>query len=152
MRYITFFTVFLLLPLFVGCAEDNPFGVVYVEGTVTYNGDPIEGVSVTFIPLDAGEQLGAGGRTNSRGRFDLTAGGSPAGSGARPGQYDVIFTKQEVARAASPEEEARMRGMGAVTHLIPQRYNNVRTSGIEPVTVTTNRRNNVFNFALTTEP
>jgi len=154
MRYTTIIIAVLFLPFFVGCAQENPFGVVYVEGTVTYNGEPIQGVNVTFNPLDAGEQLSAGGLTDARGRFTLTAGGSPTGSGARPGSYDVTFAKFEIPQFESPEAQFAAIGdrQPEATHLIPERYGSPRTSGIEPVTVTTNRRDNVFNFNLTTAP
>ncbi|MCL2005572.1 MAG: carboxypeptidase-like regulatory domain-containing protein [Planctomycetaceae bacterium] len=151
---ITLIIAILLVPFFAGCGgQDNPFGTVYVEGTVTFDGQPIDGVSITLIPRDEGEQLSAGGVTDANGKFTVTAGGSPAGSGARPGMYDVTFSKISIPRGASPEEDMMMYGgrRPPTTFHIPERYGNVRTSGLEPIVVDTNRRNNVFNFALTSE-
>ena len=144
---------FLFLPFFIGCAQENPFGTVYVEGTVTLDGVAIDGVSVTLIPLDAGEQLSAGGVTDASGRFTVTAGGSPAGSGARPGTYDVTFSKVSITQTESYEESMRLYGgrQPPIMHLIPQRYGNPRTSDIESITVDTDRRKNKFTFELTSE-
>jgi len=154
MRFTTLFIAFIFsLPLLTGCQQDNPFGTVYVEGTVTLDGAAIDGVSVTFIPRDSGEQLSAGGVTSANGKFTLTAGGSPAGSGARPGTYDVIFSKEEIPQTESPEEAVRLYGGGQppVTYVIPRKYGSPVTSGIEPITVDTDRKKNSFTFVLTSE-
>jgi hypothetical protein len=139
---------FLSVLVFTGCGKaPNPFGAVYVEGTVTYDGTPIEGVSVTFIPQ--GGDLAAGGMTDSSGKFTLTIGGASLGSGAKPGQYDVTFTKVEL-------PEMRPLGEGPVampvpTYLIPQKYENPRASGIAPVTVDSDKSKNKFTFALSSQ-
>ena len=151
MRITTIFVAILLLPFFIGCAENNPFGTVYVEGTVTMDGEPIEGVHVTFMPRDPGADLSAGGITNASGRFTLTAGGSPAGSGAVPGSYDVTFSKLEHAIPPPLEGRPRVFHLPGPTYLVPQRYESPSTSNIEPVTVSTNRRENVFTFDLTSQ-
>jgi len=153
MRITNVFVGFLFLSLFIGCAQENPFGTVYLEGTVTLDGVPIDGVNVTLIPLDEGEQLSAGGVTDASGKFTVTAGGSPAGSGARPGTYNVIFSKVSIARTESYEESMALYGgrQPPATHLIPQRYGSARTSGIEPITVDTDRRKNRFTFELESE-
>jgi len=142
------------LVCFAGCGnQDNPFGAVYVEGTVTLDGAPVDGVNITFLPL--GDGMAAGGITDARGRYTVTTGGSRVGSGAQPGTYNVIFSKVEYEGLDLSMEEFRAQfgvGMAPRTFIVPQRYGNEGTTGFEPVTVTTNRRDNVFNFALTTEP
>ena len=152
MRFTTFYIAFFTLLFLVGCAEDNPFGTVYVEGTVTLDGTPIQEVSVTFIPVD-GEQS-AGGITDISGKFTLTTGGSPSGSGAKPGTYNVAFNKIEVEGAGLSEEEymAKYKGVTPpVIYHIPQKYGNPAASGIEPITVDTDKANNKFTFALTSQ-
>ena len=147
-------TLIFAVACFNGCGGNkNPFGTVYLEGTVTLDGTPIDGVSVTLIPLDSGEQLSAGGVTDTSGKFTVTAGGSPAGSGARPGKYDITFSKISVGAVASYEESLKLYGGGQppVTYLIPQKYESAKTSGIEPVTVDTDKKKNVFTFELTTK-
>ena len=155
MRKTNIFIVLLFaVAIFPGCGkQQNPFGTVYLEGTVTLDGTPIEGVSVTLIPLDTGEQLSAGGKTDASGKFTVTAGGSPAGSGARPGTYDVTFTKMSIQRTASYEESKALYGSGQppITHLIPQKYNSPKTSGIASITVDKDKRKNKFTFELTSK-
>jgi len=147
MRFTIFIALVLPLTFFIGCGgNENPFGTVHVEGTITLDGNPIEGVSVMLHPRD-GEQ-GAGGLTNANGRFTVTTSGF---NGARPGSYDITFTKIELpGQDLSPEEYNRAFGGRTPDpiYLIPQRYGSPRTSGIEPITVTTDRRQNVFTFEL----
>jgi len=149
MNYTQFF-IALLFPALVltGCGKaPNPFGAVYVEGTVTYDGTPIEGVSVTFIPQ--GGDLAAGGMTDSSGKFTLTIGGATLGSGAKPGRYDVTFTKVEL-----PEMRPLGEGpfaMPVPTYLIPQKYENPRASGIASVTVDSDKSKNKFSFELSSQ-
>ena len=153
MRFTTFYIALIfILPLLAGCAEDNPFGTVYVEGTVTLDGTPIQEVSVTFIPVDG--ELSAGGITDINGKFTLTTGGAPSGSGAKPGTYNVAFSKIEVEGAGLSEEEymAKYRGgTPPVIYHIPQKYENPAASGIEPITVGADKANNKFTFALTSQ-
>ena len=150
---ITLIIAILLVPFFAGCGgQDNPFGTVYVEGTVTFDGQPIDGVFITFNPR--GGDMVAGGVTDARGRFTVQTAGAPIGSGAVPGEYDVTFRKTAMEGSGLSLEEFSAQyggGMPPTTFLIPERYGNVRTSGLEPIVVDTNRRNNVFNFALTSE-
>ena len=120
---------------------------------MTLDGLPIEGVSVTLVPLDPNEQLAAGGTTDASGKFTVTAGGSPAGSGARPGQYGVTFSKIQASRPASYEESVALYGgrQPPITYLIPQHYGNFKTSGMEAITVDTDKRKNKFTFELTSQ-
>jgi hypothetical protein len=156
MRFTIILSLLFFIPFFVGCKQDNPFGVVYVEGIVTLDGVPIEGVNVTFSPREAGADLAAGGVTDASGKFTLTAGGSPVGSGARPGTYDVTFTK--VTLSVPPPLSTPVAGerpapqpqfQQQIQSLIPQRYESARTSGIDPITVSDKKGDNKFKFELT---
>jgi hypothetical protein len=83
-----------LLLLFVigGCRRSGPV-VEMVEGVVALDGDPIEGVTVTFKPV-SGTGLMAFGMTRADGRFTLNATrGGKAGAGTAVGDYAVTFTK-----------------------------------------------------------
>src|SRR4029453_13121047 len=86
----------LVLALFglVGCESSCGPAVQYVEGVVTLDGSPIEGVTVSFSPAKAGSGTPAVGTTDTNGVFKLTAtqGGS-VGGGAGIGDYQVTFTK-----------------------------------------------------------
>jgi len=153
MRFTTLFTaLFICLPLLTGCKQDNPFGTVYVEGTVTLDGTPIQGVSVTFNPRDG--DLVAGGMTDVGGKFRVQTGGAPIGSGAKPGVYDVTFHKAVIEGADLSMEESIAKYGGQqppVVYIIPQKYENPKTSELEPITVDADRKKNSFTFDLKSE-
>jgi len=151
MRFTIIIALLFSLVVFTGCQQDNPFGTVHLEGTVTFNGEPLADASVTLMPHNV-ELMTAGGMTDARGRFTVTTGGAPLGSGAQPGTYDVTFSKfiMEGGDLTQEEHQAMFgRGRASIIHLIPERFGNPRTSGIDPITVTTDRRQNVFTFELT---
>ena len=151
MRYTTLFLTLSLSAFFLmGCeGEKNPYGTVFVEGTVTFDGAPIEGVHVTMIARE-GEQS-AGGITDAKGKFTVTTGGSGVGTGAKPGMYDVTFFKVEMPPLPESPEAAAKQARNTFSepkYLIPQRYENPKTSGIEPITVSNNKTENKFTFEL----
>ena len=154
MTHKHFFLLLLALPCLFGCGERLPFDVIVVTGTVTVDGQPMEGISITFIPLgDNG--LAAFDVTDAQGRFRLSSPQAPVGSGAVPGEYAPTFSKMEVEEhppTASPEEAQRLYGNAPpkITHLIPERYGNAKTSGIEPVKVEKGKKN-AFSFDLSTK-
>ena len=149
MRFTPFSIALILSVSFLsGCGGDkNPFGAVYVEGTVTFDGTPIEGVSVTFIPRSG--DLAAGGRTDPQGKFTLTIGGADIGTGAKPGEYDVTFSKVELPPMLPIGQGPS--AMPTATYLIPQKYENPQTSGLEPVTVNSDKSKNKFTFELSSQ-
>jgi hypothetical protein len=61
-----------------------------VTGTVTLDGQPLDGAEVMFSP-DVGEGQVATGLTDSKGRFRM--GTIKPGDGVRPGKYHVTVTK-----------------------------------------------------------
>jgi hypothetical protein len=70
----------------VGCAS----GLASAEGVVTLDGTPVEGATVSFVPVDDTVGRLANGRTDSSGRFRLSTSGKP---GAKPGDYKVTVIK-----------------------------------------------------------
>lgn len=86
---------FLLLGLVVatGCSKD--LGYRKLTGTVTMDGQPLAGASLTFYP-SAGAGEGGSGLTGADGKYDVTAGSSPEGGlGLMPGTYKVTIVKFE---------------------------------------------------------
>jgi hypothetical protein len=74
-----------------GCRPAGP-AVHYVEGVVLLEGEPIEGATVGFSPIEAG--MPAFGKTDEKGIFRLTtARGGGQGKGAMAGSYTVTMTK-----------------------------------------------------------
>jgi hypothetical protein len=66
--------------------------LVKVEGTVTLDGQPVQGATVIFFSESGGPQ--ANGLTDDDGKFKLTT--FNTGDGAIPGSYKVTVSKQQV--------------------------------------------------------
>lgn len=76
----------------IGCGGNPGLeGLVDVSGSVTYQGNPVEGATVSFNPTSGARA--ASGRTDANGRFDLTS--LNPGDGAIPGNYKVSISKVE---------------------------------------------------------
>lgn len=82
----------LTLPVAAGCGSGNP-STVPVKGTVTLNGNPVDGASVTFVPEAGGRP--ATGTTDASGQFTLTT--FETGDGAPEGKYKVGVNKTSAA-------------------------------------------------------
>ena len=82
--------------LCLGCGQRNPLGTVPVIGKATYNGQPVEGATVSFIPDDDGRPATA--ITLSDGTYNLTTLNWP---GAVPGKYTVVVRKTDIALAST---------------------------------------------------
>jgi len=86
----------------VGCGPSNP-ATAPIDGTVTLDGAPLEGASVTFTPSEGGRP--GSGTTDSSGKFTLTT--YEAGDGAVLGQHKVTVVKmaEGAADGAEPDQE-----------------------------------------------
>jgi hypothetical protein len=85
MKRLVFCWAWLALLAVAGCGGPGP---VPVTGTVTYQGQPVADVNVTFLGADG---LVATGSTDAQGQFaNLRPHGS--GEGALPGEYRVTIT------------------------------------------------------------
>ena len=167
MQHNSFFAMALsaLLVLgLVGCSDpDSRYS--RVEGTVTYNGQPVDGATVRFQSVDP-EGESASGATDAEGRFTLTStGAKDGGRGVLPGEYTVLVIKYEQA-PPDPDQEAYNRGdidynelqarlnrrppvtsSGVVARsLVPAKYGTPRTSDLT-ATVQPGK-NDPFNFEL----
>ncbi|MGB9689416.1 hypothetical protein [Thermogutta sp.] len=154
--------------LFVlGCSRGPSRPKTYpVTGTVTMNGQPVEGATVIFVPKSAaagpagsaggtqaqGPQV-ATGETDAQGRYQL--GTFAKGDGAIPGEYLVKVFKYP--KAATPagtgggEEEYRPPEENAPPppapkNLLPEKYANENTSGLS---FTVEPKSNTFDIQLT---
>jgi hypothetical protein len=92
---------------------------VTAKGSVTYNGNPLEGAIVVLSPKKAGPAAQA--MSDANGNFDLQA--FPPDPGAVPGDYIVIITKM-----STPEQKIIPGGSDGSTtgppahSLIPKKY------------------------------
>ena len=145
------------LLVFPGCAG-NPLGAVKVTGTVTLDGTPVEGVSVSFTPTGS-EGRESYGVTDAQGRFVLTVPGTETGSGAIPGEYRVTFSKEsdvlegiDTTGMDSDEIDKVVakrfpRGLPEAKNLLPAKYADRTATDIAPVKVERNKKN-AFTFEL----
>lgn len=154
----SFYLLIFVLLLVSGCKRGNHFGAVPVSGMVTLDGEPIEGVSITFSPL-SDPAMTAVGMSDVTGKFVLTTGSSKFGTGAVPGDYNVILSKTEPVHKMVSVDELNAGNTGTprsmeeafkVIRHIPQKYESPQTSGIEPVKIE-KRKKNVLNFDLESE-
>jgi hypothetical protein len=128
-----------------------------VTGTVTYNGAPVEGASVTFSPNVPISQVGQGGArgafgvTDAEGKYQLTT--FAPQDGALPGEYRVSIMKYEGVEPLPPdyneEEDYEAPDPNAQDtprkSLIPEKYASAGTSGF---TVTVKEEQNEQDFPL----
>jgi hypothetical protein len=152
MKKYIFVTIIGLFFAIVGC-NNNPLGVVYVEGVVQVDGLPVEGVMVMFSST-TGNGVTAVGTTEKDGSFVLTTAGAKFGSGIMPGQYAPTFSKNEYKPAKEEKQVLDYTPMVGepykMIELIPSKYGDPTASGFEPVTVEKNKKN-VFSFEIKTK-
>ncbi|TWU20701.1 hypothetical protein Pla52o_45800 [Novipirellula galeiformis] len=116
---------------FAGCSGGTDVELVPVSGTVTVDGKPTEGITVTlFRQSGEGKRLIPQGQTDAEGKFTTKV--SPTESGAPVGQYAVLFERWTLPDGSPIPEGQTPADSGAVNQ-IPQRYTDPSTS---PETVT----------------
>jgi hypothetical protein len=101
-----------------------------VSGTVTFNGKPLSGARVTFVPSD-GKGASATGVTDDSGAYKVK---SKDGDGVAPGQYRILITgkakegkdSKEIDPGIDPKKTDRPRAVKAVA--IPAVYGNPKTT------------------------
>jgi len=96
-----------LLVLFFGGCNDSPATAV-VEGTITFDAQPLANATVMFQPLDGSR--GSAGTTDALGKYALRF--TPTEMGAVPGEHAV--TIQTVPGDPDPENP--------VKELLPAKY------------------------------
>ena len=115
--------VVLVLVGVVGC-NDKPgtAPTLKVTGTVTYNGEPVEGASVAFIPENGRP---ASGTTDASGKFTLST--FESGDGAVLGKHTVAISESSEAPSAEGEEDYSLPDESA--ERFPAKYADPGTSG-----------------------
>ncbi len=126
----------LLVPLvfvvFSGCSGGGPppLDVFPVTGSVRLDGEPIGGVSVTFIP-ESGVAGGVGSAvSDDAGQFSMKSGENLDGVPA--GEYRVLFMKMTLPDGSPIPEGAMAADVGAENRL-PRIYNDLENTSIKAV-------------------
>ena len=148
MKYIVCSFILGSLLVLAGCGPKSD-GNVFVTGTVTQGGQPLEGARVVFIPED-GSGEGAGGRTDESGKFMLTTSSGNDASGTKPGEYRVTIAKTRVVwdgKSYLPASGGNSEPLKdeKTEHLLPREYGNFSQTPFK-ATVTSNKNTNVFEF------
>jgi hypothetical protein len=89
-----------------------------VNGSVTLDGKPLSGATVTFMPVDATSGRMAGGITDDDGQFQLTT--FDEGDGALPGEYkatvDLLDTSVGEKFLSSQSSDSKEYRAGVMRH------------------------------------
>jgi hypothetical protein len=118
-RFLTETTLQTLLALIAigllatGCSRGGNRPIVHpVKGRVMLEGQPLEGVGVSFSPFVKGQGVTAFGKTRADGSFTITSTlGGTLGAGAVAGEYAVMLQKLvDVAPDAVPPEFSAASG------------------------------------------
>ena len=130
------FSLLVVMILTAGCGsrgdkwtEGRP-PVYPTSGQVLYKGEPVDGATVTFQPVDAGGKPGSA-LTDSEGRFEVRT--FDEGDGLTAGSQRVAIQKtQMVDKSGKVVELVTDDGMGLTEeNVLPKKYADFKTSGIE---------------------
>jgi hypothetical protein len=142
------FPFFLLgILYFNGCAKSNGLNVEYVEGVVTFEGQPLSKAMIVFQP-EKENGLAASGFTDERGVFRLTSlRGGAKNAGAVVGTYNVSVSRDKDEPSSFREEKVAggINKIPVYESLIPLKYKNSKTSGL---TAVVEKKKNKFEFLL----
>ncbi|MGY8769966.1 MAG: carboxypeptidase-like regulatory domain-containing protein [Pirellulales bacterium] len=151
--------LFLTLTV-IGCGGPGTFPTELVTGTVTVDGAPVEGATVTFHPITEGQGNSAVGMTDASGVYHLTVVGHTGDlapgpeKGTTAGEYEIKISKFiEEDGSAQTQEEVDAQGLDFVepdayaevptTYIVPQKYMNFSSSELK-ATVATGENNIPF--------
>jgi hypothetical protein len=123
----------MLLPAIAGGCGSKNEDRAPVQGTVTYQGQPLANALVVFMP-ETPDKLPATGLTNASGRYQLMT--MVAGDGASIGKHRVTITAR--AEEKKPPDGQLLTGLqgdaaSEAAPLIPERYFMPDTSGLTAV-------------------
>ena len=145
MRNLTLLAVLLCLLIApLGCGK-KVLKTEGVSGVVTLDGQPLADATVHFIPADSTGSPSYG-KTNENGEYKLQTLLGAADAGTTPGQYKVRVECVEMYETGKTfqengEEKPEMKARS----IIPAKYNDENTSGLEATVV---KGSNTFNFDL----
>jgi len=125
---IVFLCLVSLVPLFFGCQRG--LERVSIEGTVTYQGQPLSGGELTFMP-EAGP--GCGADINSDGTYSV-----PKSYGPMPGNCKVVVKKIETTTTTGSDGRESSQN----TQVLPKEFQD------SPKLITLERGKNKIDFNL----
>ena len=110
----------VFLTCIFGCGRDSISPTVRANGKITYNGQPLPNVGVTFSPRIGRPGTGI---TNAEGNYVITT--FWRNDGAVPGEHVVTISSHEVVPMPTSEEEETSPEL-----LFPAKYSDPERSGL----------------------
>jgi len=146
--FLSMFVFAMIVFPFTGCQKGR-LKTNYIEGVVTLDGQPIEGVNVNFTPATPGVGEAAGGMTDASGKYGVTSvNGGAFGRGAVEGDYIVTLTKLEVTTFDAPISTPSGLMYSSSEEKMPQEYTDIQHSPLKRTVV---KGKNTFNFDITSQ-
>jgi len=125
-----------LVAMLTGCSQGTTAlqdGAAQTSVTVTMDGNPVEGASVSFTPIAGGRS--ATGRTDETGTADMCT--TNTGDGVLAGDYLVSVVKTEIDPSTVVEdpqayyaEHRRPPPSPKKIAIVPEEYGNAKKSGL----------------------
>lgn len=125
-----------------GCGKRGP-ALIPVTGTVTLDGQPLEGVNVTFMPVAGAEGEGGIAVTDASGKYELKQ-FRGTGKGTAAGEYRVTISKVVMADG-SPIPADKSAAEVQTKDLLPAKYSDL---GATTLTATVKEGGQPINFDL----
>lgn len=104
-----------------GCSKpegyETPENLIPVSGTVTLDGEPLAGVTLSFIPQSGTNSMGGYGITDEAGKFLVTH--YSQAEGIETGTYSVTFSKLVMKDGNPIPPDVDAADVGAVQKLPP---------------------------------
>ena len=132
----SFVVLIVLSTVLCGCNRGPRLtGLVNASGTLTHNGNPVEGATILFgpVPGSPADNRAASAKTDASGRFTLMT--LIPGDGAYPGTYRVMVSKTEATGGTlvegSDPNNPKFHDDRTRVDYLPQKYKRLETSGIE---------------------
>ena len=154
MKHAFYFVMIAALCTIFGCGGGGmkPIKTEYIEGKVTYKGQPVAIASLVFSPVKEGEGHPAYGITDSSGTYRIQTSLGAPGRGTTPGEYIVRISKTEGVPTGqfSTDPEGNRLAMVNTRHVLPVIYDSAATSPLR-ATVTQGGPNK-FDFDLVDKP
>jgi hypothetical protein len=139
------------LVIILGCGDQSGLATRYpVSGKVTFNGQPVEKGTISFVPTQADGRAASGEITN--GSYSLTT--ATPNDGALPGSYKVTVVSKEmdtsklkeVAKGGQFHHDADFaKAAKNAKSFVPSRYSLADTSDL---TTTVAAKSNTLDFDL----
>jgi hypothetical protein len=108
----------LMVSSTIGCGRKGPPGMLWVTGTVLYEGQPLPEGAVHFLAQGKGSVGSSGSSRLSNSRYGLYL---------APGEYAVAIISQE----GLPEMDMKTGRETPAKSRIPEKYTAVTTSGLK---------------------